>query len=77
MHTEMNYVDPRKKYFLKKKKKPIRLKIPQVCPFQKFISYHDLLMFQSLAPLTLIHSSTLEEKYFKNNNLFSGSLDNT
>lgn len=39
----------------------------QVFPFQEFVSSHGLPIFQLLAPLTLIHLSTMEEKYFFKN----------
>lgn len=62
MHIDINYAEPRGKG----RRTTAMHKVPllgQVLPFQGWVSSHGLLLFQLLAPLALIHPSTMEEKY--------------
>lgn len=64
MHIEINYVDPKGK----EREKTVMHKVPvsgQVLPFQGSISPHRLQMFQLMAPLALLHPSTMEEKHLE------------
>ena len=62
MHIEINYVCPRGGGGAQGTITVMHI-WPDFPLLQEFISSHGLPMFQLLAPLTLIHLSTVEEKY--------------